>query len=779
MEILTLLKANIHHKKGSFISIVVLMVIVSMALASVLGVRKNCLDSIRDIYEETDTADVAGMIADVRLSDELLQSVVEHPLVDRVERVESVGIVGEECNGVTGTNTWFVQKMDYGLKLYKDNLNEYEEEVLPLSDGEMYVAQGLLTSFECEVGDTMTLTTISGDYSFTIKGVVVEPMCGASVMGWKQVFISDSDFEKMHAEAAEVETEEQHALVSFLGIYKAEGCELSDAQFRRQLNKDTGIIDYVFGTLTKEDSMHYTSLFSEIVLSCMMVFIVILLVIVLIVMGHSISTGIEVDYVNLGVLKSQGFGSGRIRAVFVLQYLLAEMVGVCVGMAPSFWLTRVLSDVFWPITGILAYHHFAVGASLLIFLAVFVVSGVFIFAVTAKVGKISPIRAIVGGRNEIYFDSRLKAPIYKRGLSASLAFRQFISAKRRYVASILVAAILVFFMLTINVLGNLFTSKAALGAMGEIIADVAVKFQDHPDEQLLKGIEQTVEQYSPIKKCYYVSSLYLSLDGESVHCTVYGNPEVIGTVKGRAPLYDNEIVITEILAEDMGLSVGDEVEVSHRDKKDTYVVSGLFASSNDAGRCFAMSLEGAEKLDVGYIGYGDYELGDADKAQQIAEAIEEKYGESVEAKAVDWTMADSFYYIAVNAMKAVIYCLSTVFAFVVVTMVCARAFVQERGDIGIYKALGFTSGMLRVQFAVRFLIVSLLGSALGIAMSVLFTGRLLEMLLRSMGITNFVTDFTLFTVLVPVAMICICFFVFAFLVSGKIRRVEIRELVVE
>ncbi len=60
----------------------------------------------------------------------------------------------------------------------------------------------------------------------------------------------------------------------------------------------------------------------KIVSTFLSAFIGILFVIVLIVIGHNISAGIEMDYVDLGILKSQGFVSARIR--LVLGFLLYD-----------------------------------------------------------------------------------------------------------------------------------------------------------------------------------------------------------------------------------------------------------------------------------------------------------------------------------------------------------------------------------------------------------------------------------------------------------------------
>ena len=126
-----------------------------------------------------------------------------------------------------------------------------------------------------------------------------------------------------------------------------------------------------------------------------------------------------------------------------------------------------------------------------------------------------------------------------------------------------------------------------------------------------------------------------------------------------------------------------------------------------------------------------------------------------------------------------IYIFSIVFALVVVTMVCAKTFMKEQNDIGIFKAIGFTSVQLRLQFAVRFLIVAMIGSVFGAVLSMLFSGEMLSGLLRGMGVTHLVVSFTTATFLVPIVLVCGCFFVFAFLVSRKIKKVEVRMLVTE
>lgn len=780
MEILTLLKANIKHKKGSFISIILLMIIISMSLMSILSVRDNSMQSVKNAYEQSGAGDIVGFITAAQLTENLLQSVENHELVGRVEKYHAIFINKAEVGEEVTTNGWAAYKLRSGLKFFNKKLNAYEQKVPELFDGEIYVTQGILTNMKCAVGDKMVLYTIGGRYEFTIKGVAEEPVCGAAVIGWKDVFISDNDFEQMLSEGKAAENDDGIAEGYELHISKSDNCKLSNGKFKRQLNLDTGIIDNSLLSLTKDASINYTTIYSKIISTCMLVFTAILTVIVLIVMGHSISAGIEMEYVNLGILKSQGLTNGRLRAILILQYLMAQIIGSTVGTICALPLTKALSNVFQPITGIIAENNIAFFQSFVIILIILIISAAFVFLITRKIGKISPVRAISGGKNEIFFDSRIKAPIYKKGLSASLALRQFTSDKRRYAASMAVAAILVFFMMTITVLGDAMNSQTTAEALGSILCNIGVSFTESPDDKMREDIEKTISEYSQIEKEYYMRSSYISIDGEEMWCGMYEDVSSLVILKGRMPKYDNEIVITEIVEDELGIGIGDEVTLSYKDKSSRYIISGINQNINDMGRNFSMSLKAAEKLGIDGARWCGYSISDETRADDIVKALNSRFSGKLDALHYDENgYADDIYNIAIDAMKAVIYSFSIIFALVTVHMVCSKAFIHEKTDIGIYKAIGFTSRNLRLQFAVRFLIVSIFGSVIGSVLSILFSGRLLILLLRSIGITYLVLDFTPFTFIMPIILICICFFLFAYFISKKIKSVAVRELVVE
>ena len=775
MEILTILRANIRRKRGSFISIILLMIIISMAFTAFFSIKESCKTSIADALEYEDAPNITAYFLEKNINEKLMTDLEKHPLVERVEKIMVAGC-SLEANGEKDGNTCYILPYDSSkIRRLTDDCSNYSGVTDKPKKGEIFVTQGYLTRENVNLGDTIKFYN---DYyadkpvaELTIGGIVVEPINGASTMGWKQVFVSDEDFELL------MSNEEQEQ--SILKIYKSDNCELNDRQFRRQLNIDTSVIDKAEGSIVREESLHYTVLFPEIIISILLVFLVFLAIIVIIMIKHSISTSVEIDYINLGVLKSMGFSKSKIRLVFVLQYLMAQVIGAVIGFILAIPVANIFSDVFQPIIAIPNNNNIAVLHCLLIILGVLLISSFFIFLSTRKIGKISPIRAISGGKKEIYFDSRIKAPISKKLLSASLALRQFTSNKRRYISTVAIASILVFFMLTVTALGDTVNSKSAKEAMGIVYTELDLNLTD-PEyyNQHKKEIDGLIERYTHIEKKYMIENEYMSLNGENIFCSIYQTPEVMNIVEGRAPLYANEIVITDFISEELGVRIGDTATVSKGDYKAKFLITGFIQTTNDVGRAFAMNTDGIERMgfDDLEIRWAGYSLSSSENAKQIAKELNRQYGDYLECSA-DGDNMDSTIEIALTAMKVMIYSLSIIFALVVVTMVCKKTFLQEKADIGIYKAVGFKVNKLRLQFAVRFLIIALISSAIGAVLSITFSSKVMSLLLRSIGISTLKIAFTANTFAIPILLICICFFVFSYIVSRKIKKVDIKELI--
>lgn len=785
MEIVTLLKANIRKKKSTFISIMLLMVIIVAAMTSILSVQNNYDQALEDAFIYENAGDVTAFVNSARLTEELCSAVENSKLVQEVTYFPAICTNGTSLGDKWDGNAYWLMEMRSGIRLYNEELNGFEEEIPALEKGEIYLPLGLKSKLECNIGDTIRMELICGYFGeFTIKGFVQEPCQGAMNIGWKQVFISKEDYEALYDLCHPLETDEVQFSFTMVQIKQAQDVDLSPTRFQRELNLETGIIDISIGALNKDQSLRYSTLLPDVVMNIVLAFVICLFVIILIVMSHSISTEIEIDYVTFGILKAQGFSKEKIRLIIMLQYLFAQTAGIVAGLIAAVPIERTISNICMGITGVLPKMGLSFGKSLLCMGGFLFVSAIMILLKTQKVAKISPVRAISGGREEIYFDSRLNMPISKKALSASLSFRQFISAKKRYLGAVFIVAILVFCMVTVNLTGNILSSREALSSMGLAIPDLEVYYMEKSqDTECWNEIEKIIESHTKIKEKNVQISSYASVNGENLLCDRYEYPEYInGIAKGRAPLYDNEILITEMVAELLEVEIGDEVTVSFQENQETFLISGFYQSGSDSGMAFAMNFEGAKKVGIDTSwAYHYYVLEDTSELKQIEEEINEKYGSFLGVWVYDeeensvWREYEEI----VDVLKIIIYTFSILFAFVVVRMVCTKTFVQERRDIGIYKAIGFTTRKLRLGFGVRFFIIAVLGSILGAILSVLFSAKVLGAVLSLIGLSRVTLEYSFLAVFIPTVAIALSFFLFAYLVSSKIRKVEIKELIIE
>lgn len=74
------------------------------------------------------------------------------------------------------------------------------------------------------------------------------------------------------------------------------------------------------------------------------------------------------------------------------------------------------------------------------------------------------------------------------------------------------------------------------------------------------------------------------------------------------------------------------------------------------------------------------------------------------------------------------------FVLVSVALTASRLLQSETGKMAVYKSLGFSSGKLRLSFALRFLIVVIIGTIIGMCLSSLCAGSMIGSIFRMFGI---------------------------------------------
>lgn len=801
MEIITLVKAGIRNRKGIMTGFMLLTLVIVVSVISMLGVRKNYESAKDKAFEVEDKGVILGFFQYDSFSDELKDKVIAEDTVDFIEEYDSLTGINPSIGDKNDGNGYIVNKLIDTIPIFNENQDElimpgtkeYSEH--KLEKGEIYVPYGLISKLSAKVGDKISLGFLDGYREFVIKGFVQEAYMGSSIIGYKMVFISDEDFDEIYQsvqDCFENPDTDKWAYGKTVFIFPTEKADKSSDIFLRQLTLNTKLNDKGRMVITRETSEHYTGIYINIMLAAITGFAFLLFAIFIIVAAHNISTEMEIDYTNIGILKSQGFTDRTIRYIYVLEYLFVEFVGIILGVIISIPLERYLSKVFFSLTAILPEKNLPILESILFTLLLFVITFLFIYIFTRKVAKTSPVKAISSGREDFYFDSWINAPIKKRLMDFWVGLRQLTSAPRRYISIVIVTSLLIFSIISVELMSGFIQSRNALQSMGEPFLDLEFALKGENPKCTVEDIENIVKKYTEIKGRRYKSHIYVSINGENIQVQVMAYPEELSSIiTGRDVKYENEIVITEQVKKLLDIDIGDTVTIGRNEYSDEYVVVGIYQTMNDTGKAISMSLDGlsrlrkdpTDKYNVNQLGMYGMVLEDPSVGEKIADEVIEKYGDDIEIEAHDFEKDSieflDMFYVAAQASRYTIYGLSFIFALVTVIMVCAKAFIQEKTDLGIYRATGFSAGRVRRQFASRFMIICMISTVIGILLGRFFSDDLLSSLFGMFGVSHVALEYNMWFFIKPSIVFIVGYYILGYIASHKVKKLNARELITE
>ena len=369
--------------------------------------------------------------------------------------------------------------------------------------------------------------------------------------------------------------------------------------------------------------------------------------------------------------------------------------------------------------------------------------------------------------------------IRKNQLELRLALRQLTAGKRRYAGACLVALFLVFFA---SMTGRL---DSWLGADGKGMME-AFNPADHDIGVQIFGAysvreaENTIRSYTGITDTYLLAMPGVSVNGIDYTANVISDPERFHLIEGRTCMTEDEIVLTEFVASDLGVSIGDTVTVQADMGSGVYTVSGIYTCANDMGDNVGLSREGYLKIgqDSPDLWCYHYFLVDPSQKTAVTQALQEAYGGDVHVHENTWPGLFGI----ISAMRALMvfqYGMVMVFILIVTVMTGSRILSAEKRDIGILKALGFTSGQLRAAFALRFGLAAVPGAAIGTGLAAALTDPLVSAVMKMAGISNFVSRAAIGNTLFPAVAVILLFTCFAYVASWRIKNVDLAVLITE
>lgn len=778
MENHILFRAGIKRHRGGLIGVFALLFIVSLSLSTLLSVWSNGGRYLRTEMERMDYGDLTAWVSGVPDTAVLTDELAALPQVERVSvqpLLFSNYRIGEQESDSEGQLIGYdPQAAPY--RIFTDDLSAYRTEPIEIAPGEIYASSSLASMFGVKPGDEIAFPTVRGSeaQTFTVSGWFEDPFMGSSMIGMKSFLISAQDLSALTTAAQSAGIDALARGGAMLHIFGADG---DIAALGGALSGSTSLPEYAEFTHSSAAISGFMLVLQNAFIGFLLAFVVVLLVVSVVVLGHSIGSGIEQDYGNIGILKSMGFTAVKLRRVQNAQYLLPILGGMVLGLLGGVPLTVAVNRGLVTTTGLLLPNRLPLGLCAVAFAGILCLLMVFILLKTAAVNRITPLQAIRGvdgaaGRHSA-------TPMKRSGLPFWMAVRQLATGKRQYISVCIVAVLLVFFA---SMMGRM---DAWLGPNGEGMmdafnpADLDLAVQPLGELEMTE-VEAIIAGISPIVDGYELAMPSVAANGADYTANVITQPERFHLLSGRTSAAAEEVVLTESVAADLGVTVGEIISLSAGAGSGEFTVSGIYQCANDMGANLGLS-------EAGYARIGrldpqmwckHYFLEDAARQPDVIAALDATFGHDLHIHENTWPGLAGIL-AAMRGLLAMMYAAVAAFILVVTALTGSKLLAREQRDFGIYKALGFSTAQLRLAFALRFGLVSLLGGSVGVLLSGLLTDPLVSTVMRLCGISNFSSQPGIGSVLLPAVVVVCLFAALSYLTAGRIRRTSLTTLISE
>lgn len=781
LRFILLFKKGLMKHKGSFLGIFILFFVISLSLVTALHISIN---SSQYISSEMDRLGYGDMTVWVQQNNEL--SRISEDLKD-IESVEDVKIQPLIFAGYSIHNS----HSDNEGQLIPYHQNEYDYQFLDeqfcyihnqieINNGEIYLSPAMLSTYQFQIGDQIELSIgrNSQPKKFIIKGYFEDPFMGSSMIDMKSFLINDKEFDELTNEIQG--TSDFNKLATrgaMIHIFQKTDHQLSINDLSKKVNQNTAlgeVTEFVYS----QDAIYGFMMIQQNMLSGFLgTFVIVLLIVALIVMSYNISHSLELEREDMGILKTVGFTSRDLRLSQIMQYGLSMVGGMLMGLLVSVVLAKYLSLAMVTSSGLLIPPHILLGLCLILFIIIFLLIIVFIIVKTRQIAHITPIQTIQTSQSRLSALQIKITKIEKKRFIWNLSKRQLLAGKKRYIGTFMISILLAFFL---SLVGKINTW---IGPHGEGLMD-AFSVANHdlgvqPMTNInMDEIEERISSYAKIEGTYELAMQNVLVNGVDYTANVMTNPSRFHIIRGQTSQNDNEIVITEYVAHDLGVDIGDNVHIIHDKQNADYEIVGIYQCANEMGANIGMNVQGYERIGQtdSYIWCRHYILSNHSMNETIMQQLQQSYPLDIAVHTNSWSGLDGIVS-TMNLLMAGMYGVVGIFILIIIVLTGSKMLNFEQSDMAILKSIGMTSHQLRLSFTLRFTMVVLAGSIVGTLLSIIFADGIISKVVAMFGIGEFYSSLGFINTILPIVMMTLLFSVFAYISSYKVKKVALTQLI--
>ncbi len=786
-------KSNIRKTKSATATLIIMFIIASFLLNAGLLVLINYGSFFNKLKNELKPTDAYCFVPDSLYTNAVKDFLNRNEHIEKTQIMEVLSIGAKmDMKGTEKDYPIMFCNMDEEREVSKW---KFVDNHLPPENMSVYIPDYFKAVGGYRLNDKITLKYLDADTNtektldFTIRGYVEDIFFSSTDTGYISFYLPD-------------ETYNQVKNILFNQKYKAHVVftDLDDAKNSSKI--DSGIRDILqlnSSSLIAGDSSEMLivididlvelsrCMMASIVSLMMVMFALIIAVVCLLVVRFRIVNSIEDDMMKLGSLKAIGYTSRQIILSILLQFGLIAGIGSIAGIALSYPALPAVASVFEQQSGLKWTQGFDGAISFMAFAILLLIVAFVSFFAARHVIRLSPINALRGESTaRKYKKNRLPLEKAKGSLPFALAFKSICQNIKQ---STMIAVVVMVVTFT-GAFGVIMFYNTAIDAKTfaevpgmEICNSIAVL---NPEMDQTDAVNK-IKAMDHVRKVQYFDEVKVKVDDVEASSYVmadYKGKETRLTYEGRYPEAHNEITLAGVLAERLDKKIGDMVTVGYGDKQETFQVVGLSNGSQMGGQNVSILTQDFQRLNPEFKPQSLFiYLNDGTDADAFTQKIESTFDRELLLSAVDFDkgMAEGMasYQNIVKVMGIVMLVITMLVVALVLYFVIGSSIIRRKRELGIQKAIGFTTLQLMHQVSVSFTVPIILGAIAGSLLGAFYTNPMMSIAMKSAGVmkANFIVDSVWIAFFGGVTIVFS--YLLSMLVTWRIRKISAYALVTE
>lgn len=614
----------------------------------------------------------------------------------------------ENSSLVLGDRPLADNTQDNGLCVQGENFDyllDMDGELPAVKAGQVYVPACYRSLYDLRVGDKMGI----GTETLTIAGFIRDSQMNSMMASSKRFLVCRADYERMR------DLGEEEYLIEFL-LKEDASTDSLDVEYKK-----AGL--YANGpTITKPLIGLMNALSDGIMIFVILLVGIAVLLISLLCIGFITALGAERDRKEAGMLKALGIGNRQIRRLYISKYILFSAAGSLVGLLGAWMLKNPLSEKLRELYGAPDSGVYRV---VLAIAACVLVQGLILLCVGRILKRAEKMSVM-----EALFSAQTPGRKTEIGQYAIIG---------------LVAAACTVLTLIPQNLHSTLSSPEFVTYMG--IGDAHIRMDLRQSENIGEleqkltdafSADPEVVQYTVLKT---VSCPANTGRGDTVNLLVEIGDHLVFPVtyaQGKQPEAPGEIALSSLQAQDLGLEVGDTLELFCDGQSGSAVVCGIYSDITNGGKTAKMTVLPGNARDntdvmwsILYVSLRD----DALKTQWIE--TYRQYGVDIVdiADYVRGTYGPTIDQVA--RAKGVAMGIAVLILYVVVMLFMRLMIERKRYSISLQKAIGFRNGQIRKAYFTRGCLPVSVGILAGVLLAVALGEGICGQALKAFGAEGF------------------------------------------